>query len=208
VVTAKILVNTFIIPVGVPTTGERIGEKTARFEGSVGNIMDVHPLTVGPDSSALEVTRRMRDQHKSACIVIDEKESILGIITPRELMALLMRFKEKEELPVYILGLSDEDVFNRTWAIEKARRVVERGFKIHPHINETSITIKKSRVRGNRIRYEMTAQVFSSKRDEMFSVKAEGWGLLPVFNDLCKTLDRELRKSKHKPKRGSSVRKR
>ncbi len=198
IVTAKDIVHTFITPISKTTTGARVGEKVVRFPGMVIGIMDRHPLTVGADDSALEVARGLRDQGKSACVVTDRRRAILGIITPRELLAPLLRFREEEELPVYIVGLSGTGL-EESVAEEKVRRVVERSMKIHPHINEVSVRVKQSKTRGTQIRYEATARVLSA--EEQFIAEEEGWDLLEVFDKLCDTLDKALKKSKHEPER-------
>jgi len=198
-VTAGSIVHTFITPISKTTMGDRVGEKVSRFPGPVSGIMDLHPFTVEPDASALDVACGMRDQRKSACIVTDPRRAILGIITPRELMAPLLRFRPEKELPVYIVGLEDEDFFERAVAEEKVRRVVRRSMKMHPNIQEISIRVKRSQTQGKQTRYEVTARVLSP--DEQILAEADGWDILAVFDGLCDTLDKALRKSKHEPER-------
>jgi len=197
-VTAKDIVHAFITPISKTTTGARVGEKVARFPGMVSGIMDPHPLTVRADGSALEAARGLRDQRKSACIVTDLRRAILGIITPRELLAPLLRFREEEELPVYIVGLSGTGL-EKAVAEEKVRRVVERSMKTHPKIHEVSVRVKQSKTRGTQTRYEVTARVLSA--EEQFIAEEEGWDILKVFDKLCDTLDKALKKSKHEPER-------
>lgn len=197
IVTAESIVHTFITPIVRTTRGEVVGEKVDRFPGTVGGIMDVHPFTVGPDASILDVIKGLRDYKKSACVVADEKKAIVSIVTPRELMAPLLSLKQEEELPVYVMGLSEEDFFERSVAEEKVRRVVRRSMRMHPHIQQVSIKIDRSRVQGNRPRYEMTARVLSP--EEQFIAEATGWDLLAVFDALCDRLDRVLAGSKHGP---------
>ena len=203
-VTAEKIVHTFIVPISKTTTGERVGAKVARFPGHVSGIIDTHPFTVGPDASALDVACGLREQRKGACVVTDRERKILGIITPRELMMPLLRFREEEELPVYIVGLEDEDFFERSVAEDKVRRVVERSMRTHPHITEVSVRIKRQQERGERTRYEITARAMSA--EEQFIAEVDGWDLLQVFDELCETLDRALRKSKHEPERTRSRR--
>jgi len=194
VVTAESIVNAFITPLSKITTGDRIGEKSRRFPGRVAGIMDLHPLTIGPKESILEVVCEMRDQKKSACFVVDDDEKIKGILTPKELMQLLTRYKAKEELPVYIIGLSDEDFFEKAVAEEKVRRIVSKSMKFRPDITEVSIRIRDSKTRGNRTRYELTAHAISPRG--IINANAEGWDLLQVFDELCDILETTIIKSK------------
>ncbi|MCW3979500.1 MAG: CBS domain-containing protein, partial [Candidatus Bathyarchaeota archaeon] len=196
VVTAKSIVHTFVIPASRTTQGDRIEEKVSRFPGIVGAIMDTQPFTVGPTASALDVACGFRDQGKSACFMVDEGRRILGIISPRELISTLLRFRAEEELPVYIMGLSDEDFFERAVAEEKVRRVVRRGMRFRPDITEVSIRIKSSQTRGNRTRYELTARALSP--EGQINAEAGGWDLLEAFDELLETLGKAIRKTKPK----------
>jgi ribosome-associated translation inhibitor RaiA len=121
-------------------------------------------------------------------------QTILGIVTPRELISLITRLRVEEELPVYIIGLSDEDFFERAVAEEKVRRVLQKGMKFRPDINEISIRIKSSKTRGSRTRYELTARALSP--EGQINAEARGWDLIKVFDELCDTLGKAIRKSK------------
>lgn len=198
-VTAEIIVQAFIISISKTTHGDRIGEKINRFPGLLRGVMDPQPSTVEPHANALEVARGLRDRGKSACIVVSQSGEVYGILTPRELLTLFQGIQMEGELPIYIVGLSDEDFFERGIAEEKVRRVVSRNMRIHPHIEEVSVRIKRSKTRGNKIRYEITARALSP--EEQFIAEANGWELLEVFDELCDTLDKTLRRSKHKPER-------
>ena len=189
-VTAETIVHTFITPASKTTTGDRVGERTSRFPGQVIGVMDAHPLSMGPDSTVLDAVRGLRDRGKRACYITDEGSRMLGILTPRELLAPILRFRGQEELPAYIMGLADEDFFEKAVAEEKVRRVVRRGRRCRPDINEGSIRIKGSQTRGQRNRYELTARALSPSGQ--VNAKAEGWDLLDVFDELCTTLENAI----------------
>lgn len=193
-VTAEIIVHTFITRASKTTTGDRVGERTSRFPGQVIGIMDAHPLSMRPNSTVLDAVRGLRDRGKRACYITDEGSRMLGILTPRELLAPILRFRVQEELPVYIMGLSDEDFFERAVAEDKVRRVVRRGRRFRPDINEVSIRIKVSQTRGLRKRYELTARALSPSGQ--VNAQADGWGLLAVFDELCTTLEKAIGKTK------------
>jgi CBS domain-containing protein/ribosome-associated translation inhibitor RaiA len=193
-VTAETLVHSFITPASKATTGDRVGERAPRFPGQVSAVMDTHPCTVGPEASVLETLRGLRDTGKGACVMTSPTQTILGIVTPRELISLITRLRVEEELPVYIIGLSDEDFFERAVAEEKVRRVLQKGMKFRPDINEISIRIKSSKTRGSRTRYELTARALSP--EGQINAEARGWDLIKVFDELCDTLGKAIRKSK------------
>jgi CBS domain-containing protein/ribosome-associated translation inhibitor RaiA len=193
-VTAETIVHTFITPASKTTTGDRVGERSSRFPGQVIGIMDTHPLSLRPDATVLDAVRGIRDRGKRACYITDEGGRMLGILTPRELLAPILRFRAQEELPVYIMGLSDEDFFERAVAEEKVRRVVQRGRRYRPDINEVSIMIKASQTRGLRTRYELTARALSPSGQ--VNAKADSWDLLEAFDELCATLERAIGRTK------------
>jgi CBS domain-containing protein/ribosome-associated translation inhibitor RaiA len=199
IVTAESIVHSFITPIQKTTRGERVGEKVERFPGVVGGIMDIHPFTAGPEASALTVVRGLIGQRKSACVIVDGEGVILGIVTPRELMAPLAGVAEEADPPVYIMGISDEDFFERGVAEEKVRRVLKRGMRMHPHINEVSIRVKRSAEEGNRKRYEVKARVLSPT--EQFTAEAVDWDLMTAFDKLCDRIDRVLSDVKHEPRK-------
>lgn len=202
IITAKSLIKTFITPIESMTSGDRVGEKIPRFAGLLRDIIDAHPFITSTQISALEIVSTFKERQVSACIIVDEEESILGIITPREVLSILLRLKpEDRKLPIQIVGLSaDEDWFDVEVAKDKLRQVVERAIDIHPHILEVSVTIEHSREEGNRSRYELKVHVYTQASSEMFFVEKSGWDLLRVFDEACNALDKVFRDAKHEPK--------
>lgn len=195
IVTAKIIVDTFIVPTERTTLGERAGEKVRRFPGSVTDIMDKTSLTLPPNSSLLDVAQGMRDKAKSAALIVDETGSILGITTPREVILPLLGLVPQPELPIYIIGLAREDFFERAVAEDKVRRTVSRSLKMHPHIEEVSIRIERIKEPGQRTRFTVNGRVYAP--GEAYNAKAEGWDIMDVFDRLCERLDRVLSGAKH-----------
>lgn len=196
IVTAEEIVHTFITPASKATFGERTGERVNRFPGKVGGVMDPRPLTVGTGASALDVACGLRDHRKGAALMV-EGDRVLGIITPRELLGVILRLKPEEELPVYILGLTDEDFFERGVVESKVRRMVQRSMRMHPDISEVSVRAKRQQARGERVRYQLTARVVSP--GGQLIARHEGWGLMEAFDGLCDALDRTLRRAKKEP---------
>jgi ribosome-associated translation inhibitor RaiA len=173
--------------------GDKTGEKLTRFPGQVNGVMDDQPLAIGPNASILEAVKGMRDRGKSACVMVDENDAVLGILTPREVLVIL-KGAEPEELPVSILGLEGEGFFEKGVAEEKVRRVVIRNMRIHPDINQVSIRIRRQQNSGERARYQIAARVLSPT--EQFNASTEGWDLLASFDDLLEALDATLKRAK------------
>ncbi|MGD2201291.1 MAG: CBS domain-containing protein [Candidatus Bathyarchaeota archaeon] len=194
IVTAGAIVHSFITPAAKTTTGDRVGRSTSRFPGQVIGIMDTQPCTVRQDASVLDVINKLNIQNKSACIMTDGSDRILGILTPREVMAPLLGLRAERELPVYIIGIEDEDFFEKAVAEDKVRRVIERARRYRPDITEVSVRIKRSQVKGERTRYEVTGRALSPKGQ--VNARTQGWDLLAVFDELCNALGSAIRRTK------------
>jgi CBS domain-containing protein/ribosome-associated translation inhibitor RaiA len=201
---AKELVYKFVRPIGEVTTGDRLGDQVPRWNGRLSQVMDHdHDLvTVDPEASAHDVVTLMKDRNSSYCLVLDRQGFIAGIITPKELMAPILRFLEEERLPVYIMGLTaEEDWFNTTIAEDKVRRLMTRAQRIHPHISEVRVNVEKQRGRGTRTRYEVKGNIYTKAPGETIHVSEEGWDLLQVFDQLVDAMDKMIRDQKHEPRR-------
>jgi CBS domain-containing protein/ribosome-associated translation inhibitor RaiA len=196
-VTAQDLIEIFLKPQGRSKQGDKPKEDTAKYKGELSGIMNEHPLSVVIGASALEVARGLRDREKSACLVTDPQGVVLGIITPRELLALVVRPPEAKELPVQIIGLDSEGFFDKAVAEEKVTRVIKKGMKIHPDINEVSVIIKRVSEERDRSRYEMTARVISPT--EQINAHEEGWDMLKTFENMLNVLESEMMKTKTGP---------
>jgi CBS domain-containing protein len=200
-ITAEELVHTFITSMSKTTRGDRIGEKRTRFQGQVKGIMDSYPHVVGPQSSLLEVSKGIRDLNKTASVVVDELLQVRGIITKSDLLKLILRAEEPEEIPLFIVGISDEDFFEKAIAEEKVRRTVEKNLKIHPDITEVRVRVKSIRTHGERTYYELSTRAISPKNQ--FNASHQGWGLMESFDGLCDVFDKSLKRAKKKPQKGT-----
>ena len=185
IVTAAILVNTFISPTSRMTTGNLSGQMLPKFSGQVSGVMDTQPLKLGPEAHALQAVKEMVRMSKSSCIIVDEQDRVHGIITSRELLQPIYDLREESELPIYIVGLTaDEDWFDATVAENKIRRVVKRAQSMRPDIQEVRVQIERQRTRGNRTRYEVRAHIYTKLGGETIFDKQEGWDLMAVIDEI------------------------
>jgi CBS domain-containing protein/ribosome-associated translation inhibitor RaiA len=206
-VTAEILVNTFIVPASRMTTGNLSGQMVPKFSGQVSGVMDTQPHKLGVEANAQEVAKEMTRMSKSACIIVDEQDRVQGIITPRELLKPIYDLRGEVELPIYIVGLTaDEGWFDATVAENKIRRVVQRAQSMRPDIQEVRIQIEKQRTGGNRTRYEVRSHIYTKYGGETIFDKQEGWDLMAVIDNLTDSLNQLLRSEKveqlKKPRHG------
>lgn len=193
-ITAKDITFTFIQPQKGVEVGERIGETIRTWNAPVKTLMDEHPYTGTESESLFNIIQGFINQKKSACVVIHGDKPI-GIITPREIISLLLRFTDHKTPSIYVLGLNKEDViFDVEIARQKVLNVIDSNLPIHPDIEEVLIHVEKARKQGVRTLYEVRARVWSTT--ERIHVKAEGWDLPSVFDDLTYRLDRKLKEAK------------
>ncbi|MBD3207571.1 CBS domain-containing protein [Candidatus Bathyarchaeota archaeon] len=200
VVTAEHIVHNFITPSSKTTRGDRAGAKVSRFPGQVSAIMDYQPCILNIKSNVYDVAKELTRKGKSACLMVDDNENLIGIITPKELLSVITATKPETSLPVYIVGLTDEDFLERSIAENKVRRTVNKSLKIHPDISEVRINVKKQSVGGERTRYQLTARALGPSTS--FQAKYEDWGLMESFDGVCDALDKTLRRAKKEPQKG------
>jgi CBS domain-containing protein/ribosome-associated translation inhibitor RaiA len=201
IITGEMIVTTFITGATKTTMGDRSGEKVSKFPGKVSGFMDTRPLTTSPDTGVLNVVKAIDKMGEKYCMVVDEEEKIQGIITHRELLAVLHNLIPEQELPVYIVGIDDEDFFEKSVVEDKIRRTVERSMKIREDVTEVSVMVKTQRNEGERTRYKVTARVLGPTAN--YNVDNEAWGLMETFDGLVDALDKRLRRTKKEPQKGA-----
>jgi CBS domain-containing protein/ribosome-associated translation inhibitor RaiA len=197
IVTAQDIVQFFATGIGRAKTGERSGQKVSKYPGTVEDIMDRHPLTLKSGATALDVAKSLRDQDKSAALLVDDNDGVLGIITPKELLQLVAEPETEPELPISIVGLTNEEFLEKSLAEEKVKKAVNLGLKLHPDINNVQVVIKKAAKGGEKGRYEMTIRVLTPK--EQFQTSNEGYDLVKTFDGLIAALEKVLKQAKHGP---------
>ena len=198
-VTAEEIVHTFVTTASKTTRGDRSGQKVTRFPGQVGAVMNTRPLTVPTTSSVMDVIKGMIATGEKACLVVDKVSRVHGIITEMELLRLIHVLLPTEELPVYIVGIEDENFFERAIVEDKIRRVVERSAKMHA-ITEVSVRIKRQRTSGERVRYSITARAMGPT--DSYNVENEDWGLMETFDGLTDQLSKTMRRAKTPHQKG------
>jgi CBS domain-containing protein len=200
IITGEDIVNTFITASTKVTRGNREGEKVARFPGQVSGLMNKNPLMVTPDASVHEVVKLIDKMDEKYCLVVDEEQILHGIITHRELLRIIHSLMPESELPVYIVGIDNEDFVERSIVEEKIRRTVKRSMKMQ-EITEVSVKVKAQRSGGERTRYTVIARALGPSVS--FNVENEGWGLMEAFDGLVSALDVTLMRAKKEPQKGA-----
>jgi CBS domain-containing protein/ribosome-associated translation inhibitor RaiA len=200
-VTAQDIVKHFSAGIGRAKTGERAGQKISKYPGTVEGLMDEHPLTFSPDASALDVAKGLRDHEKSAALIVDEKGGVYGIITPKELLQLIAEPEGEPELPISIVGLTNEEFLEKSLAEEKLKKAVNLGLKLHPDIDNVQVVVKKTGKGGEKGRYEISVRIHTPR--EQFQTSNEGYDLVKTFDGLVAALEKLLKQAKHEPSKVS-----
>ena len=200
-VTGEDIVTTFITSQGKTTTGDRSGAKASKFPGQVTGFMNKTPVSLQGEASVLDAVKLMTKMGSRYCLLVDEEQKLYGIITHRELLGVIHSLKPEPELPVYIVGIDDEDFFEKTVVEDKIRRTVMRSMRIREDITEVSVKVKSQRSSGERTRYTITVRAIGPSIS--YNVDNEDWGLMETFDGLVDALDKTLRRAKKEPQKGA-----
>lgn len=190
-ITAKDIVFLCQIPREGMKVGNRKGEKIKVFSMKIRGLAERNPPTVTLRTSIWNVIQIMEAEKKNYVLVKQHKKPV-GIITPRDIITILAEYKPKMHIPLYMIGFKEYDTMLIESAREKIIRVVRRRLKIHPKIQEIVVDGKMSSRSGERNRFTIRVTVY--KPNNIIAVIKNGWDLLNVFDELCKSLDRRLRR--------------
>ncbi|MEM3383796.1 MAG: CBS domain-containing protein [Nitrososphaerales archaeon] len=188
-VTAKDLVWHFIKPRESMKAGEKIGKKVKFPEMGIKGLTDINPLQVTRRTPIMDVVQEMINRKKSYSLVVENRKPV-GIITPRDIISLLLEFRPIIQIPVHIIGFKDQDEGLIQSVKRKIERIARRGLRMHPNLQEIVVHGKVGSVTGERKRFIIKAKVHTPSREIV--VTAEGWDLLTVFDKICEKLDRRL----------------
>ena len=197
ILTSNHIAASMIPPEGVER-GIRGLDEQKKLNFPVRDLMDRRVLTCNLDDDVLTVLRKMLDQHATYALVTLWGEELQGIIAHRDYLKLLAE-PEKEEVPIYIIGLPD-DPFETEVAKDKFRRAINLLKRRFPYIEEARSIIKSSTpVKDKeRRRYEVKVAIKTTK--QMLTYSETGWDLPQIFDILSDRMKRLMtQKTKRKP---------
>ncbi|MCD6096075.1 MAG: CBS domain-containing protein [Thermoprotei archaeon] len=198
IITARDIVLSFLKPDESTTRGEIVGESVSVFDSFVEDLMDSNPLIAKEDDPLVDIVNEFKRTGKEVCVVMTGDG--FGIITPMEIISLLLKFKAKDFVHVRFLGLPISGDFLGLGAVQdKIARVLKSGFVFHKGVREVIVDVKPRKRSGKRVFYQVIARVYSSARPLV--VTAHGWYLAEAISRLRTKLDRVLRRSKRRRKR-------
>jgi CBS domain-containing protein/ribosome-associated translation inhibitor RaiA len=173
--------------------GELSGEKIS-LDIEVKSIMNTEPISISKDGKVKDVITLMQEKEISSILITDKKKPI-GIITPLDLIELIVRIIKRESLYVQITGLDEED----TEYYDDMYDLIEKYMKKINKIQRTrlfSLHVTQYHDKSLVKEYELRARLSTIKH--LFYAQAEGWNLMFALDEILDTLDGLVTKDKDK----------
>ena len=124
----------------------------------------------------------------------------MGIITYRDIISLLGE-QTQSEIPVYIIGLP-EDPFEAELVKSKFHNIINHLSRMSPKIEEARCKIKIKDIEGERKRYEVSANIYTTHRRHVYTSN-KGWDLASIFDDMSDGLKKQVKHEKDERQKDS-----
>jgi CBS domain-containing protein len=188
-------------------TSERIGRKSVGIEGKptrldlkISGIMDSDNLSTSKVDDSLRSIIDLMLSNNSSYTVVKSLDEIVGIITYRDVIALLGERMEEEDIPAFIVGLPD-DPFDAELSKSKFTNLVRYLRRVSPEIEEARCHIKLRDTQGERKRYEVAANIVTPYRRHTYT--NVGWDLAKMFDQMSDSMKKQLAHRKSRRQRDS-----
>lgn len=173
-----------------------------RLELEVIGIAERNLITTAPDETMISVIDLML-KSDSTYVLVKSLDSVLGIITYRDIVTLLGEQVETE-IPAYIIGLP-QDPFESELVKSKFTNTIKLMHKISPDIVEARCKIKIKDVTGERKRYEISANIISPYKRYSYTSTNE-YDIAKIFDEMSDSLKNQISRKKITEKQKDSVR--
>lgn len=195
IITAGDLIWYFVQPWERTTVGERKGEMIKILEMGIDKGIDTKPIHVAAKASVLDAVRQMLDNQKGYCLVLEKRKPV-GIITPRDVISLLVEFRARARVPAYVFvsGFKGSKELMIRSIKKKIDRVARKGLKIHPDLQEIVVHGKVASITGDRHRFTLKARALLPSG--VLAATASEWSLPMAIDKLCERMDRRLIREK------------
>jgi CBS domain-containing protein len=188
-------------------TSERIGRKSVGIESrptrldlKISGIMDSDNLSVSRVDDSLRSIIDLMLNNNSTYTIVKSLDEIVGIITYRDVIALLGERVQEEKIPAFIVGLPD-DPFDAELCKSKFTNLVSLLRRAYPEIEEARCHIKLRAIQGERKRYEVAANIVTPYRRNTYT--NVGWDLAKMFDQMSDSMKKQLAHRKSRRQRGS-----
>lgn len=173
-----------------------------RLELAARGIADKNIITISPNETINSVIDLMLKSNSTYALV-KSMDSVLGIITYRDIISLLGEQVESE-IPAYIIGLP-EDPFESELVKSKFTNTIKLLYKISPEIVEARCKIKIKDITGERKRYEISASIISPYRRYSYTSTNE-YDIATIFDEMSDSFKNQISRKKSSDKQRESVR--
>jgi len=189
------------------TPSEGIGRRTIGMDDKVGrleakaiDVADENIVTSGPHNSINSIIDTILKSDSTYTIVKSQENNILGIITHRDIVALLGE-QIQQDIPVYIMGLPD-DPFEAELVKSKFTNLIKLLSKTSPDIEEARCRIRIADVGGERVRYQIKVNIFTPHKRHVYTSDRE-YDLGRIFEEMSNSLKNQLAHKKTDKQRES-----
>jgi CBS domain-containing protein len=162
-------------------------------------LADKNITTIKPDDNLTSIINSLLNAN-STYAIIQSSDNIIGIITYRDIISLLGE-QTQSEIPVYIIGLP-EDLFEAELVKSKFHNIINHLSRISPKIEEARCKIKIKDIEGERKRYEVSANVYTTHRRHIYTSNKD-WDLASIFDDMSEGLKKQVKHEKDERQKDS-----
>ena len=162
-------------------------------------LADKNITTIKPDDNLASIINSLLNAN-STYTIIRSSDNIIGIITYRDIISLLGE-QTQSEIPVYIIGLP-EDPFGSELVKSKFHNIIYHLSRISPKIEEARCKIKIKDVEGERKRYEVSANIYTTHRRHIYTSN-KSWDLASIFDDMSEGLKKQVKHEKDERQKDS-----
>jgi CBS domain-containing protein len=198
-----IITSNHIIQTLIPA--ESIGRKSLGSEHELKSdqeiigLADKNVITIKPDETLTSTIDTLL-RTNSTYVIVGSSDNLLGIITYRDIISLLGE-QTQSEIPVYIIGMPD-DPFEAELIKSKFHNIVKYLSKISPKIEEARCKIKVRDIEGNRKRYEISTNIFTTVGRYTYTSN-NNWDLVSTFDDISDGLKNQVTPEKNERQKDS-----
>ncbi len=171
--------------------GDLRGEKIS-LDIDVRSLMNTSPIWIEKEGTVGEVVRLMKE-HDISSTIITEDHIPIGIVTPPDLIEVLLRAGKREGVYVQITGLEEED----TTVYEDIYNLVQKSMKKIGKVDKPQILaihFVQYHGRSDVKEYEIRARLSTQK--QMFYARHDEWDLLKGLDETLESLEKMVMKEK------------
>jgi CBS domain-containing protein len=173
----------------------KLPEPSSKGSTELGGVLKNSPLTSEPLDDSQRVLKNVLDQNRT-CTLVVAKGKLEGIVTLRDFVRLLAVEPDSKGLPIYLIGLPEQDL-ESSQAEAKFRRSIEALGQVYHGISEARAVVKTKTPEKSRRRFELQVMIRSS--NEHFDFTEEGWSIAEVFEKVGEKIKRLMTKPKDSP---------